>query len=282
MNNSKFLSVLGAVLFLGGFGLHAQTPPPPQEPFLQPVSGNAHWIVQVQGLLDQPKKQASKNRQDVPGAPETSATPPPVAGGRILKQIDVTRSNNLLRRINTWADGTQTVKWWQGSYLMLKEPEYDTVFIVPWESLILNEETYEQFSNTSFPELRWVNASTFLEWATIGDRQVAVYGQKQSELDKLHLGVDSGLVKIIEERTGIKYKSADPATQRPTSRDGFARLAWIDGQTKRPIAMESARARRTYTFTDGEIAPIELPPGFREAIGRYLDAANVQNLNVKP
>ena len=282
MNNYKFLAVVGNALVLGTVGIHAQTPCPPEEPFLNPVSENAHWVVQVQGLPDQPKNQASQNTPDTPSAPETPATAMHVQGGRYLRQIDVTRSNSLLRKINTWADGTQTVKWWQGSYLMLKEPEYETVFVVPWESLILNEDTHEQFSNTSFPELRWVTASTFLEWATIGDRRVAVYGQKQTDLDKLRLGVESGLFKVIAERMGIESGSTRSVTPNPTSRVGFARLAWIDGQTKRPIAMESARSRWTYTFSDDQIAPIELPPGFRNAIGRYLDAANVQKLDVKP
>ncbi|MEI6337552.1 MAG: hypothetical protein WCQ57_03090 [Verrucomicrobiota bacterium] len=280
MNRSTSLSVL--VLFLGSIAMQAQTPPPPEAPFLLPDSRNAQWVIQVQGLPDKPTKQTPGNGQNIPGAPETAATPPPAAGGRNLKQIEVIRSNNLLRRINTWANGTQTEKWWQGAYLLLKEPDYSTVFIVPWESILLSEETYEQFSNTNFPELRWVNASTFLEWTTVGDRQVAVYGQKQSDADAIEMRGEATLNKIAEERTGIKPKPADPATRRPTSRDGFARLAWIDGQSKRPIAMESARSRWTYTFTDGEIAAIELPPGFREAIGRYLEAANVQKLDVKP
>jgi hypothetical protein len=174
------------------------------------------------------------------------------------------------------------VKWWQGSYVLVKEPEYDTVFVVPWEQLLLSEETYEQFSNTNFPELRWVSASTFLEWTTMGDRQVAVYGQKQNDADNFMMRGEENLLKIVEERTGIKAKPTDPETRRPTSRDGYARLAWIDGQTKRPIAMESARSRWTYTFSEGEIPPINLPPGFQDAIGRYLEAANVQKLNVKP
>lgn len=253
--------------------LQAQSPP--VSPFLSEMKPNAQWRIDVQGVADKPK--ASKPQTGPPQDPPVEhPAPVPSQVDRSLARADVTRTKDLFRRINTWSNGTKTEKWWQGQYCLLKEPSYDTIFIFPWSSMILSEEAYELFSNTDFPELAWVGAATFLEWATIDETPVAIYGLKQSESEKFNERGSENMLKVIEERTGQKPPTPDPEANKQTSRSGYARLAWIDGRTKRPMAMESGRMRKTYTFTEGDIPPIELPPGFREAIGRHLEAANVQ------
>lgn len=277
MNKFSLLVWIGLVLV--PCGLSAQEPP--KKPFVEPVRGDAQWIIEVQSLTAKVESGDSRETADAVNR-DPSSTPAPVSGPRNLLRSEVTRSNDLLRRTDSWQDETKTEKWWKGAYLFVKEPDYDTIFVLPWESLILSQEAYEQFSNTSFPEMRWVNENTFLEWTTIGDRQVAIYGKEESEEDKIQLTSYEFFKGAVDEESDFNAQTSEPKTRNPTSRKGFAQLAWIDGETKRPIAMESNHSRRTYTFTDGEIPPLEFPTGVEEALRRYINAANVQKLDVAP
>ncbi len=275
MSHSTFLSALGAALFLGSFTMPAQTPSPPKAPFLAPSAGNAHWIIEVQGVPGKPTTSAPK----APAAPKVPATG---SSGRVLIQVDMTVTKDLRRQIKKWANGTQTEKWWKGDYCLLKEPDFDTIFIFSWDSLILSEKSYQEFAATDFPELRWVGADTFLEWATVDDIPVAIYGQQQSEVDKANPASNEFLRELVEQRTGKKLDVSKPEPSRPTSRDGYAKLAWIDGHSKRPIALESAHERWDYISSERPTPQIELPLSFLQAIGRYFEAANAQKMNVKP
>jgi len=271
-------SVMGCLVGLVFCGpvLNAQPTKPPQPPFLVPDSETLQWSVQVQGLPGKEKNQASESIVNNPGAPETSFTPSSGSLRRILKQVDATRSNGLLKKIHTWANGTKTEKWWQGPYLLLEEPNDDDIFITSWGNLCRTQELYEDYGNSNFPELNWVRDSTFLEWVTLGDRLVAVYGQIKGQ------GGLTDLLKALEGEDPLKAKPQDTDTEPQTSRDAYGRLAWIDAQTKRPIAMESGRRRYTYVFSDGEITPLALPSEFQQALERYRIATTAPTMRVKP
>lgn len=272
--------------FLGllacGLSLQAQTAAPPQAPYLPPDSGTLQWTVHVQGLPEKQKNPSQESSPADPGIAGASPNSSPRPGRRLLRQIDATRSNNLLRKVNTWSNGTTTVKWWQGPYLLLKEPKDDDILVASWASFCFTQETYAEYASANFTELNWVGPTTFLEWTTLGDRQVAVYGQTQSQADAFRIDSKSEMLKAMKNMDTLKPRPQDSETGPPTSREGFARLAWIDARTKRPIAMEAGRLRFTYHFSDGVIAPLTLPPEFQQAMDRHQIATTAPTMKVKP
>lgn len=260
---------LYAVALVVASNVSAQTVAPPAEPFLLRMNVNAQWSFTSESTL---KPLPSPNLVD------PASQMPNV---RTLTKVESTRQGKFFRRVREWSDGTKTEAWWQGSICLVKEPHVETVFVLAWRTMIVSDQTRELFSDEDFPELAWVGKDTFLEWTKLKGRDTALYGQKLGVVDQLAASMGQEMARSLKDRA-TNGTSGNQALSKRTSLEGYARLVWVDAATKLPVKLESEGKEWNYRYESTPPLTIELPKGFREAIGSFLEATNVQSTKVAP
>ena len=222
---------------------------------------NTRWKITLRNLA-----------ADEPAAEPTAELPAALQGiaDRELVAREVIRGGKVVRKISHWKNKTQTDQWWADNFLFIKEPDVAMAFVLQWRLVMMSEKMAILYSPASFPELAWAKPERFIRWEGPPGRSAAIFGIENEQ----DAGQEDPTAVLLRELGG--QQTPPPPSKPATSDSRYARLAWINPLTLRPIAMEAEGVRWEYTFAPGAVPPLSLPDEYREAFAKYLDEINVQ------
>jgi len=180
-------------------GAHAQT-----SPVITPLGGRASWVVSIDS------------------APPAAAAAPTPAGQMepaVIKRMETTKYDGLVRDVILYLDGTRTERWFLNGYDLVQEPNgYISVMDVTSNDLAPRYGGY-----VDFPMLRWVGADAFVGQVDLGERRADYFR-----------GPDGSEAWI------------DAATKRPVkmTRDGRAYSFSFAAEPPGPLDMPEAFRKR--------------------------------------
>jgi hypothetical protein len=151
--------------------------PTPSPPFLKPAPTNATWVIHIE---------APANGQ--PAAP----------GGKILKELDVTKVGDTQRVTSVWSDGTSTSDlWFYKGIALSHNPVLDYAFA---GNALASDHGTSTPGALDFVDLAWVDAKNFVG-KSIQSGHDCYYYRLKTESDLQEAWIDSG--------TGLPVASKD-------------------------------------------------------------------------
>lgn len=167
------------------------------------------------------------------------ALDPAKAGGEILpKEIDVVKVGNIEQQTISWSDKSKTMALFIEGHQLFEDPKTKTVSVFAAEAT-QSAAAEDIVPCWAFYATAWINATHFKETIKLGDKQCHHYTEGE----------------------------------RPLGEDGKTRLqvreAWIDAETRLPIAVRSDAGGVHYKYLAIPSGPITLPPAFQKAWKDY-------------
>lgn len=204
----------------------------PTEPYLNRAPVYSQWTE-----VFQPSKSSR--------APAGSST----SGPPEMKQMIVSKAETTRHESCQWTDGQISERWLYKGFVLFQQLGSSTVFILNSSNVdsLSNKVGYD-FSQSDFPKLNWLSKQTYEGVATVNKVQ-CYHFQKTVP------------APVVPPPAGQK-QAAKPAP--PLTMD-----AWIDVNTKLPVASDDGRWFTTYTFKEMPEKPLELPPVFAKALENY-------------
>jgi len=210
------------------------------------------------------KKEAAPVPTPIPVEGGKSLAPPPPA--KILKTSVVTKTGQIIRDVRTFTDGSKTQNWWIDGRIFRQNPETGVVNItVPGI-----DRSAPQFNVSDFEFLSWIDLPNFSNSEKRRGVDCFVYEWKG------RMPAAADFEKITDYRAKIEFYHkflGKPTT--PTR-------AWIDKNTRLPVAAEDENATYTYRYLDAPTEVLSLPPDFQKLWDRYKETLDDWKKHVMP
>lgn len=251
--------LIGSVLFASAQQQVSQDPalpPLPPGPLINRAPDFSKWIVTYSGF--QEKQEGMLKSQTVSNSGNDEKTPALIQRTVVVK----TGTNRHITEIAV--DGRQTEVWVKGGLEAFMRPEWKNPVLSdgsnPYDALRMD------FSHTDFPGFEWINASYYKGISIMEGRKCILFKAFISRLD----GV-----------TALKALG-DAASQsdEPADESGIKTSAYIDLETRLPIALQKGGELALYQFQAPPIAEIALPSNVQDAINQR--AKHIQEVGQKP
>lgn len=168
---------------------------------------------------------------------EVHFTYPTEAGGeaRFLKKVSVTKTGDKKREVFDWSDGVQSETWHVAGYVLYQQPHFEAGDVAVLEA-------EKHLDQGDFRDLSWIGKASFRGEEKRGGRQCHFYEGEP---------VAGGL--------GNPH-AVPPQVFR----------AWIDAETRLPVAVERAGVVEEYFFKPGGAAGLTVPPLFTRKLEEFL------------
>ena len=241
--NKSLVAWLACCVAVGLGDLRAQTgtAPPPTAPFVEELPKNSAWKIIVT-----PKEKARDTPAPAGGAPK-GTKPPPVLP--VLKEERRVRFEDNMCIVRTWNDNSITQEWRFDGYVLYMQPGLPTVYVFSKSQAMAA--VYPVMSNSTFPELSWLTAANY--------NKVEPYKQRPAYV-------------FQEESEGSQFLPNVPEALRPKAKPGSSssvKRAWIDRDTKLPLAYDNGTETRTYEYAQPPTTPLVLPANFAAALEKF-------------
>jgi hypothetical protein len=205
---------------------------PPQPPFLSEAPAYSTWVIKFT------PRQGNA----------VSAAFPRVSTSNYLKEIHVTKMDKDHQEIQYWSDGSTLEKWEFHGLLLFEQPSLSNIHILSLNNLPpLMREAFFDHSKSDFPDLDWLSADSYVGMKTF-QGQTCYWFQVKSSTVSTHSATSSGI-------PSVKVQAVPQA--------------WINAQTRLPVAVDDGVTLHIYTFGDETSRQAELPPRFAEALEKY-------------
>jgi len=257
--NSAFCCL---ALILGGI-LHAEetTIPRPKAPFLRHIiKPPAAWTI----VYKAKNPRASSKFPDGAGG-----IPPDLSGPRVLKSINVYKFDNKRIIISHWSDGTKSERWLFDGISLSTDPGNPEGYM---DSLVAmpGDPPVETYSDTDFPEFRWIQANMYQPEPEEKDpsgqqRPHYFFRYVPPEISTLPAKRREDL-PVVKPEDGEIIESLVPQAGH-TLVTGIQQ-AWIDAQTKLPIAYDDGEYLQIYSFDPTPPTSLKMPTQFSDIIAK--------------
>jgi hypothetical protein len=262
--NKKVLSLL-----LSAAGLvYAQDPdslPPPKPPFVRNAPAPSAWTITFKPKVTAKAAPAPGNgpSQEAQGAQLT------------LRAVQVFKAGDTRRMIFTWSNGTKTEKWWLKGLNLVEQPGNTGVLIINLGAVawLPGNETY---SDTDFPEFRWIQASMYAPESADRDpsgmkRPHYLFRAPREATDPAATASSKPLTSAEQALRGNRMYLG----KRKGRNSRYGMRAWIDASTKLPIALDDTVNIETFSFDPNPPTSLELPSRFSDQLKKYKEACPV-------
>jgi hypothetical protein len=172
---------------------------------------------------------------------EASGTNIPGGGYLRMQRIDVTRTETLRHEVITWNNNTQTENWFDGKIGFLESPSNKDIAVIDLK---------RDPSGITFMARR--DASDYFAWLSATN-----YEGTESYKGKLCYKF---LTKLAASGEG--------------SKPIWDKIAWIEVETKLPVALQMLQTLYTYDFHAAPTTSLILPPKFQEVFDRYNNSGH--------
>ncbi len=151
--------------------------------------------------------------------------------------------------VQSWSDGDTTQQWRYEDYLLFMQHGLSYIFVKPKSQV--SAQVYPAMSDSSFPELGWLSASNYIKLEN--------YRQKSAYVFQRSVAVGVFLPNV-------------PDALKPKTEAGDAHTvqrAWIDRESKLPIAYDNGTEVRTYEYSPTPVQSLIMPENFAAALEKY-------------
>ena len=271
MNRTVNSAICCLALILGGI-LHAEetTIPRPKAPFLvHMIKPPAAWTVVYKA------KNSRKSSKVDDGAGEIL---PDTSGPRVLKSVHFYKFDNKRVIISHWRDGTKSERWLFDGISLSTDPGnpegyMDNLVALPGSPPV------ETYSDTDFPEFRWIQANMYQPEPEEKDPS----GQQRPHYFFRYVPPEIPALPakrpehspVVEREDGDFIENVIP--QAAHNLVTGIQQAWIDAQTKLPIAYDDGEYLQIYSFDPNPPRSLKMPPQFSEILAKKK--ANAQQMS---
>ncbi len=238
MKSPRLISTLLLLAFCAS--TEAQSSKPfPSPPYLRIIPPNTKWI------MDGGDEESAKKAKET--SSEASANSP--MGGEVLRRQSV-KSERVRNDIFLIAPDIRSERWMASGYLLIGDGGPENIIVLSDGN---PDSPTGWLDAMDFRELRWVSEKTLKGWAIYEGREVLLFeGQ---------VPVEAGGLAAIFRSTGAGADGGLLALQDVR--------AWIDPETKLPIAYFDGIRTYRYSFEFGVSVP-PLPDAYRTRIEAYI------------
>jgi hypothetical protein len=260
--NKKIL----CLFFFAGCFMQAQESdslPPPKPPFVHNAPATAAWTVTYKPKKAKPAPTPAKG-----GGPVAAAQNVP----RELKAVQFFKAGNKRRVVYYWSDGTKNEKWLVNGAIYVEQPGDPDVREISGAMLPVMTPDLETYSDTDFPEFRWIQAAMYVPESAARDPS----GQNRPHY--LFRSIPQPVPAEPNKPAKPSKPSKNDAEQAMRETYKFFRgkrkknnsgsFAWIDAATQLPIAFDDGVNMQFYSFDPNPPASLEMPERFAEAMTR--------------
>jgi hypothetical protein len=182
-----------------------------------------------------------------------------------LNMVTVTKAGTTRRMVSTWSDGTTSEQWIIPGFQLWEQPGQEGIHIFTTSALSHSGVHREDYSKSDFPEFDWLSASNYARVESYNKIKCWCFQ------DKLTLGVSPNslpMSQILEENAASS--GAKKHETMPTST--IFKRAWIDTETKLPVALDDGMKIQVFTFLPAPNEPPVMPARFSKVVKDYKDA----------
>ena len=255
------------ILFVGGFmqAQESDSLPPPKPPFVHNAPATAAWTVTYKPKKPKPAPTPAKG--DGPAAAAQKAP-------RVLKAVQFFKAGNKRRVIYYWSDGTKNEKWLVNGAIFIEVQGDPDVREISGAMLPVMTPDLETYSDTDFPEFRWIQAGMFVPESAAREPS----GQNRphylfrsipqpapAEPDKPAKPAKPSRNAVDQMMLVETYKSFRGKRKKNTNSGS---CAWIDAASQLPIAFDDGVNMQFYSFDPNPPASLEMPARFADAMTR--------------
>lgn len=162
-------------------------------------------------------------------------------GVPIVKQVTVTKTNDIRREVTAWSNGTTSEVWFYKRYRLANQPPSANVFIKRSNGGGDMKGLFPDFGMLDFPEMGWLSLSYYKGISTHGGRPCYFFQREE----------------MIDPAYGIRV----PVMQ-----------AWIDVDSRRPVALNYGGKAQVYSYSEKIPQALALPEQFSNALDEYEKA----------
>ncbi len=252
-----FTLTVGMAIGLLGMSLTALAQPQKNQPVPQPLPPGP--------LLNRAPEFSSwtmsiSSAQVAPKSPDAPQSKPPVE----LRRLTVTKTKNVYREERQFSDGSTRETWRVGSMQISTLPHSSELIVFePAAATIglLDPEDYTNYSKTDFPGFEWISKRNYRGVQKIMDTQCLVFGDSLDD---------------ISEETRKAMAEAAGEVALPQIQSGrSATAAWIDLQTRLPMALQKGNKKEVFQFSAPPQAMLALPPKMQHLLDRRAKAVEM-------
>lgn len=227
-------------------------PAPPTAPFVVNAPTYACWVVayKAKAALAQKTNEASAA---LAGAP------------RELKKLTVIKAGATRQIISSWSDGTTTERWIIPGFQLVERPGQKDIYMYTSSGLSHSSSSLEDYSGSDFPEFSWLAESNYSRVESFSKTKCwAFQGDAVSSISSKMLPM---LIQLKNSSAVSKGASATPPKPAPA----IFKKAWIDIDTKLPVALDDGTRIQVFTFLPAPAQAPEMPARFAKVVKDCVD-----------
>lgn len=196
--------------------------------------------------------------------------------GRRIDRIHVSLSGENRREITRYTDGTQEEFWAVGEYLMSPSRRTGTIITRSSDAHYLDT----NYSGNPFPDLAWIADATPAGRLEFRGRPCYVYrlyaGDESPLLDDFEFEYPEEVdyeTQLREEagRSAAAEPEPTPAAEAGERIRRLHREAYIDANTRLPVAITDGQYVKIYTFGSLEGRELRMPENFQREWERFQE-----------
>lgn len=265
MNRALIILTLAALPSLA-IGQDLSSIPAPKAPLLAPLPSLASWVVTYSG-----------EAMDQGGNPTAVAFTP--QGALTAKKIGVIRGAKNKRIIRAWSDGSTTEQWYCDGATLYEQPGTSDVYVFTAADLSDRLSFIPNFGLGDFPELGWISLKNYAGAKMLEGRPCHVFQLRAGsvtdpqELMRMErIGLAESIASAGEQNPNDPQGRERHAEIKPRDPEAVIKTAYLDVETKLPVALVSYGRLSTYTFGKPPESEPQPPKKFSDALEAYLDS----------
>lgn len=250
---NKYLWILVSALAFSSARSEAPLPPP-KPPLLARLPAYASWVEKIATPSEEPQAENMDG-----GSTPTKRT---------LKEVKVIKGPRNRQITKKWSDGLTTEIWVCGDIVLQEEPGLKSIYISTAASRSASPMSFgANHSNADFPDLEWISPSNYVGTKPYQGKVCYVFQTKDTSAElKKSEALAASLPRAESSANSSESQSPAPTLQ-------ISKTAWIDPETRLPVALNDGIYLRTYTFLDPPSHDPQPPQRFIKAWEKYEAAA---------
>ena len=243
----RYLSIIGAICYVGSLYAQDTLPPLPEGPLLKRTPNNCVWSVTTQGTLaiDQAKGYKTGASKDEKSTPS--------------QYSKVTKTGSTILEQNVDHQGRANDVWHINGLRLTKTPA--GILIVHDSG---GGDIYSiNFDSADFAGLDWISAQTYAGIKKYSERDCIVFKGKVSPLSSRDQADEASVIANLRAQGESVWEVKQIDT-----------LAYIDLETRLPLYAEFGPEKRIYQY--GQVStPLVLPSEYAATLNRYANQLKV-------
>ena len=223
-------------------------PIPPAGPLLNRAPDFSRWVIVIKRpKAEQSDKSAASQSGAKPG-PQTTET-----------RVTTTKTGPVREEEEIGENGSKAVKWYNaGMQVTMKTgwtiPVLSSAATNPFDELLTD------YSKTDFPGFEWISAKNYLGTKNVAGRDCLVFKDKASVISDEELNVRKEVADLS--------KTGDTKAALQIDPEQFLKeaVAYVDFETRLPVALLRSDEVRTYQFNNPPQAMLVLPADMQAPI----------------